>query len=190
VAKWVLGIVAEYQKALEEEPDRFPRFGQGQLSFSRKRLIDVFLYTRYAHQPDERRSRQFNKCLAAVGGSRSELTWLFLVEVWKFALEFASAATVIAEFYDRYCQFYNVTDEVLASMRIDHPGIGTLEKKEVQEARVLREKAEELARALWDRAGRPESGHAAFVALALEQLKAATGRTDGGRAQPGAVPHS
>lgn len=176
IADWVQANATEFEAALEQAPDSTPMLGQQKLPFSRKRLIDVYLYTQYAHQPDERRARQFNECLAAVGGDRSALTWLFLTEVWKGALIIGSAGGVIADFLERYCQSHGVASGVLASVRTDHPGIGVLEKKEAQAARVLREKAEELAQALWDRAGQPEEGHAPFVDQALRDLMAATGK--------------
>ena len=151
-------------------------FGIKVLPFTRKRLIHSNIYTQYAHQPNEGRTRQFNKCLAAVGGDRPFLTWLFLNEIWECALDFHNAGVVIAKFYDRYCQSRNITPTVLPSLQTDHPGFGMLEKKADQETRILREKAEELARALWEQAGRPVGGHAAWVKPALEQLKAAIGQ--------------
>jgi hypothetical protein len=150
------------------------------LPFTCKRLIDVYLNTRYAHQPDERRARQFNECLAAVGGNRPVLTWLFLTEIWKCAIEICNAGRVIAEFYDRYCRSHNNAPDVLVSLRADHPGLGALEKQADKEARILREKAEELAIALWEHAGRPAGGYTAWVGPALERLRAATGRGEGG----------
>jgi hypothetical protein len=176
VAKWVQATASEYCNALEQPPDSVPMLGPQALSFTRKRLIDVYLYTQYAHQPDAHRSRQFNECLAAVGGNRSSLTWLFLTAIWKCAIEFQNAGGRITEFYDRYCACHNTSPVVLASLRSDHR-LGTLEKKEAQEARILREKAEEAAVAMWERAGRPEGGHAPFVDQALNELIKATGRT-------------
>ncbi len=188
VAKWVQAVATEYDKSLEQPPDSVPMVGPQKLPFSRKRLIDVFLYTQYAHQPDDRRSRQFNECLSAVGGNRSSLMWLFLTEIWKCAIEFRNAGAVIADFNDRYRQCHRPNSEVLASVRTHHPGLGALEKKEAQEARILREKAEELAVTLWERAGRPEGGYTAFTKAALDQLKTATGRRDGDRAEKSVVP--
>jgi hypothetical protein len=175
LANWVRGTASEYERELEREPDSARLIGQADLRFSRGRLIDVFIYTQYAHQPNERRTRQFQECVAAVGGSRTVLTWLFLTEVWKCALQMSNAGAIMAEFYDRYCRCHDVPCGVLASLRSDHPGLGVLEKKEAQAARVLREKAEELAKALWERSGRPEGGHTPFIKPALERLLAATG---------------
>jgi hypothetical protein len=48
LAKWVQGIATKYETALEAEPDFVPVIEKVKLSFSRKRLIEVFLYTQYA----------------------------------------------------------------------------------------------------------------------------------------------
>ena len=176
VAKWVQAIATEYTNSLQQPPNSVPLLSSQALPFTRKRLIDVYLYTQYAHQPDERRARQFNECLAAVGGNRHSLTWLFLTEIWKCAIEFHNAGGVIADFYDRYCQSHSTTSVVLASLSADHSGFGTLEKKADKEARIFREKAEELAKVLWEQAGRPVGGHTAWIKPALNQLLAATGR--------------
>jgi hypothetical protein len=176
IAKWVQAIATEYTNSLQQPPDSVPMLGPQALPFTRKRLIDVYLYTHYAHQPDERRARQFNECLAAVGGNRPSLTWLFLTEIWKCAIEFRNGGGLIADFYDRYCQSRSSVPGVLTSLRADHPGFGALEKKADKEARILREKAEELAKAHWEQAGRPAGGHTPWIQLALDQLRSATGR--------------
>jgi len=178
IAKWVQAIATEYQNAWQQPPDSVPMLGPHTLPFTRERLIDVYLYTQYAHQPDDKRTREFNECLAAVGGNRSSLTWLFLTEIWKAAIQIRNAGTVIADFFDRYCLAHNSSLSVLASIRTDHPGLGTMEKKAVLEARIIREKAEELAIVFWERAGRPDGGSAVFISSALEQLRIATGRVD------------
>lgn len=177
VAKWVQAITTEYTDSLQKPPDSRPALGAQVLPFTRKLLIDVYLYTQFAHQPDEKRTREFNECLVAVGGNRPSLTWLFLNEIWKCAIEYRNAGDVIVNFYDQYCQSRNTAPGVLPSLRADHPGFGALEKKADKEARILREKAEDLAKALWEQAGRPDGGYAAWMTRALEQLKAATGKS-------------
>src|SRR5207249_49579 len=125
VTKWVQAVATEgYEKALEQPPDSAPMFMSQKLPFSRKRLFDVYLYTQYSHQPDARRARQFNECLAAVGGDQSLLLWLFLTEIWRCALEISNAGRVIAHFYECYTQCHATTAGVLASVRSDHPGLG------------------------------------------------------------------
>jgi hypothetical protein len=177
LADWVRENGRQYENELKEAPDATGMVPREKLSFSRKRLIDVFLNTKYAHQPDQRRSRQYQECLATVAGHQSLLTWLFLTEVWNCALHMRSSGATIAQFYDAYCRCHKVTGDVLPSVQCDQPGLGALEKKEAREARILREKAEEVAKARWEKAGRPEGGHTPFVTRALEELTAATRRT-------------
>jgi hypothetical protein len=174
VAKFIEGGASEYTKELHSPAKLDPFFGCGTspLPFSGKRLLDVFLYTQYAHQPDERRTRQFHECLAAVGGDRTRLTWMFLNTIWRCAIHIRNAGVYIAELQKRYCDARKIASGVLTSVHQDHPGFGCLEKKDAQEARVLQEAAESLAKALWERAGRPEGGHSPFVDSARHQLQA------------------
>ena len=101
-----------------------------------------------------------------------------------------NAGRVIADFYERYRQHHKAPDGIVPSLRDRQTGLGALEKKEAQEARILQEKADELAKSLWEHAGQPAGGYAMFAITALEQLKAATGRglgrptlTEGQRAE-------
>jgi hypothetical protein len=179
LANWVKGVAGEYEKELDEKPHFAPFAGPAGWSFSRKRLIDVFVYTQYAHQPDGRRAHQFQECLASAGGKRPLLTWLFLTELWQCALHMRNAGVVIAGFYERYCQYHKVSCDLLASVRSDNPGLGTLEKKEDRRERILREKTDELAAHIWTERGRPEGGPAQFSEEARLRLEAAiTGKAD------------
>jgi hypothetical protein len=191
-SRLIQAIADEFDQSLERGLDPQPLLGMKVFPFTRKRLLDVYIYTQYAHQPDERRTRQFNKCLTAIGGNRRVLTWLFVTELWKCVLEIQAAGAIIADFYSRYCQSRNIISPIVASIRSDHFGIGSLEKKETKELRVLGEKAEELAKSLWERAGRPEGGHSAFLKTAKDQLTAAMGRSKGGkeRFHPPEIPAS
>jgi len=173
LGKWVKGVADEYEKHLRELPE-FGPFMQGMnITFSAKRLIDVFLYTQYAHQPDERRQRQFSECLQQVGGKLNFLTWLFLKEVWTCGLEIGNAGRVIAGWFRRYCDHHGITPNVLNSLRAEHAGLGTAEKEEVRKARLFREKVEEIEVELWRQAGKPEGGPVQFRLIAQQQLKQA-----------------
>jgi hypothetical protein len=77
-ADWMLGVKESYQRKLQEVPDFMPFIQPGQISFTRKLLLDVFIYTQYAHQPSPKREREFNECLAQINGRKSLLLWLFL----------------------------------------------------------------------------------------------------------------
>ena len=171
----VEGIASEYEDELTKPPNVMPLLGCTNLHFLRKRLIDVFLYTLYAHQPDAKRSGQFEECLQAVGNNRDMLTWLFLTELWACSLHMSNAGRIIAEFYEQYCHYHGTSGNVIASVSRESPGIGTLETKEARCERVLGEKAEELAKAMWEKEGRPEGGHARYVGAARAHLNAAIG---------------
>lgn len=176
LANFITGIAGEYREELDAKPDFVPFVKKENLSFSQKRLIDVFLYTQYAHQPDDRRTRQFQKCLADVGNNQSLLTWLFLGTLFRCALHMINAGAIIADFYDKYCQCHKIDSGAIASIAQNNPGIGTLEKKQSHRDRIFREKTEELAKALWEKEGRPQGGPEAFISIARNQLASALKR--------------
>jgi hypothetical protein len=173
LGKWVRGVADEYTLQLQSQPDPYPLMKGTPLSFSVKRLIDVFLYTQYAHQPDVARQRQFNTCLQELDGRRNFMTWLFLHEVWTCGIKIGNAGRQIAAWFKRYCEHHSITPDVLKSLRDEHRGLGVLEKNEDRTARLLRESVEELAVILWDEAGRPDGGPSQFHLRAEEQLRQA-----------------
>jgi hypothetical protein len=172
ISKWVKGIADEYKIELTLKPNFVP-FLKKDFPFNRKRLIDVFLYTQYAHQPDVNRSYQFQECLLAVDNKKPLLTWLFFTETWACSLKIRNAGVIVADFYDRYCKYHKISSDVLASVVNDNPGIGMLEKKEARKARLFQEKVEELSMKIWITNGRPIGGPMQFINQAREQLKAA-----------------
>jgi len=178
VGRWVKGIGGEYAHALCAVPNLIPFAPKAQATFTRKRLIDVFLYTQYAHQGDRKRERQYAECLAQVNQKRGLLFWVFLMSMWECALHIRHAGIRIASFTEKYCQYYGQPTSVVGRAA-DYIGMGELEKQCDREARVFREKAEELAMELWKQGGRPEGGPAQFLNEARERLKAALkGKTD------------
>lgn len=178
LAEWVKAVAGEYDAEMVEKPYFVPFAGRVNWPFSRKRLIDVFLYTQYAHQPDAKSSHQFEQCLQGVDGNQDMLTWLFLTELWRCSVHMSNAGRIIANFYERYCQHHKVAGSVLGSVSSESTGIGTLEKKEARRERILGEKAGELAKAMWENDGRPEGGYYQYVGAARAQLNAATGKID------------
>jgi hypothetical protein len=168
--KWVDGVRKVYEAELNSIPDFRPFIPSGKCTFTVKRLIDVFLYTQFAHQPDERRQRQFEECLVEVGGKSGLLTWMFLSTVWQRSLEIGNAGRVIVGWFDHYCKHHNITPAVLDSIMPAHPGIGTLEKEADRRERILGEKIQGLATELWQQNGSPPSGAIHFLHQAHEQL--------------------
>jgi len=175
----VKGIAGEYEAHLQKAPDLCVGWDGMSITFPVKRLIDVFLYTQYAHQPDERRQLQYLECMQQFGGRRNLLTYQFLNEVWKCGLEIGNASRVIVEWFKHYCDHHRITPDVLRSLRSEHTGLGTAEKEDVRKARLFREKVEELELQLWKQAGKPEGGPVQFRLLAQEQLKQALNGEDG-----------
>ncbi|HEY7426546.1 MAG TPA: hypothetical protein VH682_20090 [Gemmataceae bacterium] len=169
-AKWVAGVASEFQSHLAAVVDPRPFIQTITCTFTTKRLIDVFLYTQYAHQPDEKRQPQFTDCLNEVHGQRVLLTWLFLTEIWRCGLEIGNAGNAVSWWFKHFCDHHGVLPDVLNSLRDDHSGLGVAEKEEHRQARLFREKAEELAMELWKQAGRPEGGPNQFLVTAREQL--------------------
>jgi hypothetical protein len=169
-SKWVQGTAKQYENHLAAVPEARPFVLPGTCTFTTKRLIDVFLYTQYAHQPDEKRQRQFGECLAELHGKRAVLTWLFLTEMWKCALEIGNAGRIIARWFKHYCAHHGLSPDVLNSLREDHSGLGAAEKEEARRERLFREKVEQLAASLWEQAGRPSGGPSQFLTAARDQL--------------------
>lgn len=170
LVRWIRGVADQYEKELAKPPHFFPFDGADKITFSRKRLIDVFLYTRYAHQPNAQRLRQFEKCLEAVGGRRQLLTYLFLSELWLASVHVLNAGRVIARVYDAYCQARGCAPSLVDSVSKETPGIGQLEKKALRRERIFAQKAQQLAESLWEENGRPEGGPSQYMAQASEQL--------------------
>lgn len=170
-SKWVEGIGREFEAELDQIADVRPFVRQGQITFTRKRLIDIFLYTQYAHQPDDRRQRQYGECLDEVQGRKALLTWMFLTELWKSCLQICSAGRLIAWWFRRYCEHHQVSAEVLGSLAAEIPGIGSGEKEAARRERLFKEKAEDLAIEIWKENGRPDGGPMQFFPLAQEQLR-------------------
>jgi len=175
LAQWIAGIGAQYNAKLERPPDLIPCVGGENLTFTHKRLIDVFLYTKYLHQPKPERTRQFQECLAAVGGREPLLTWLFLVTMWECSLHMRNAGVIIADFFDRYRQVHGDAGNVLVSVARVNPGIGRVEKRADRERRLVDEAVTRLAEQFWEEAGRPACGPSGFEEIASRSLRESRG---------------
>jgi hypothetical protein len=174
--KWIAGTAQEYQRLLESVPDCRPFVPSGTCTFTTKRLIDVFLYTQYAHQPNADRQRQFEECLAELNGKSDLLTWMFLTQMWKLALVIGNAGRLIAHWFTAYCNHHGVSPDVLSSLRDQHSGLGAVEKEDDRRARLLQEKTEQLADELWQLAGCPNGGSSLYLGQAREQLRSAVAK--------------
>jgi len=73
LGKWIVGVGAEYERELQKPPGFVPYVGQGKFPFARKRLIDVFLYTQYAHQPSDDRTRLYRLKISSAGPRQAKI---------------------------------------------------------------------------------------------------------------------
>src|SRR5262249_39000920 len=95
-------------------------------------------------------------------GKQAVLTWMFLTEMWKCALEIGNAGRVISWWFKHYCAHHGVSPDVLNSLRDDHSGLGAAEKEEDRRERLFRDKVEQLATDLWERPVARQVGHCSF----------------------------
>lgn len=170
-SKWVAGEKATYERRLDDEPWFPPLKHADGFQFTHKRLIDVFIYTQYAHQPQPNRQRQFEFCLSQVGGRGPALMWLFLNTIHELARRMIAAGKQIISWFDRYCQHHQITPAVLDSILNDNPGLGSQERQADRQARLFREKVEQLAKELWLERGSPIGGPTLFLTEAKETLE-------------------
>lgn len=169
-ANWLRDAARSFERHLNSPVDLRPFGPVPQAPFPIKRLIDVFLYTQYAHQPDERRVRQFKACLDAVNGQRGYLAWLFLTELWKSSLRIQNTGRFIVGWFERYCECHQLNPDVVPSIRDCNPGVGSIEKASVRRARLFAEKTDQLAVEIWRSRGSPAGGPTKFLHEAREKL--------------------
>ncbi len=168
--KWVVAVAKKVDAILNAPIDCRPFIPAGKCTFTTKRLIDIHLYTQYAHQPDDSRQRQFSDCLSELHGDRNRLMWLFLIQMWKLSLQMGNAGRVIARWFGAYCSHHGIAAEVISSALQAHPGIGAIEKEADKQARLFAEKAQFLSIELWKQSGSPSDGPHHFLHQAHEQL--------------------
>jgi hypothetical protein len=109
--------------------------------------------------------------LASVGGKQELLMFLFLTVIWQRAHHMGGAGKIVADFYDRYCAWHNVSRGVSSPITNDPPGIGKLEKPQARRSRMLADKAKELAATIWQQQGCPVGGPSQFFKQAGQQLE-------------------
>lgn len=171
ISKWINAVACEYESELKVHPEPVPFVSIQKLPFSRKRLVDAYLYTRYAHQPDSKKIRQYREYLEAVNGHKELLMWLFLNELWQCSIIIRNGGVTIAQFYERYCKYHNLEPEILDSVALESPHIGSQEKREEHLKRILNESSARLAHDLWIERGCPEGGPSNLLHEACELLK-------------------
>ena len=158
---WLSGAKEQFEQRLNSSANK-PPFVSG-VSFSRKRLVDIFLYTQYAHQPDERRKRQYLDCLEQMSQREEMLTWMFLTEIWGLGIEIICAGRFMCGWTRQYCQFHSVSPSIIDSVSSNSYGIGELETTDARMSRTFEEKALKVAESIWNSEGKPQGGPHVFM---------------------------
>jgi len=169
-AKWMGGELADYEQELNGKPDFYPPKRGIAVTFTRKGILDAFIYTKFAHQPQQSRIRQYKKHLEQVP-SETVLTWLFLTSAYRTSFHYVNALQHIEPFLAAYLRAKDATPSFSRSGLHEESGLGSVEKRAAKRQRILREKAKELALKLWQDAGRPPGGPATFLRDAEKQLR-------------------
>jgi len=81
-----------------------------------------------------------------------------------------NAGRMIARIHESYCEFQGHTPTLVDSIAKEASGIGQLEKKEERHKRILAQRTQQLAAALWEEDGRPDGGSTPYWAQASKQL--------------------
>ena len=173
-AQWMLGELADYDQDLKGKPDFYPPKQGIVATFTRKGILDAFIYTKFAHQPQKSAVRHYSEYLEQVP-AEAVLSWLFLTAAHRASLHYVNAAPHIEPFLTAYLRAKNARPSFSACALHEDSGLGSVEKRATKTDRVLREKAEELAMRLWQDAGRPTGGPATFMRDAERQIRALLG---------------
>ena len=128
-ARWVESMLRRFDDRLGKPPECLPFSANVPLTFTTKRLLDAFIYTRFAHQPDARRARHYEACLAEVHGEKEMLAWMFLSALFECSLDIRNIGVEIARFFHHHVEQNARTLEGLSPLDQEHSGIGTLESK-------------------------------------------------------------
>ncbi len=171
-AHWVATMKSRMESALAEPPVVLPFTNRLNPTFSRRLLLEVFIYTRFAHQPNRRRAKQYENCLVEAGGDRELLTWLFLSVLFECAIEMRNVGREIVLFFTHHTARHATPLEGISPLDSEHSGIGMLEGKHVRYCRLLASTAHQLSLAMCREAGRDPAEADDFLGEAEQMLQA------------------
>ncbi len=170
VIDWVAEERRLYDQFLEEPAAKLvgtkPVF-----SFSNKRLIDVFLYTRFAHHPNESRTRQLKQMRVEVG-SDEWLEFMFYSVVQRAAMMYCNVSQYIAFEMDGYWKVGGLQPSADTTPFCNAGDRGVLRTAKEESEERIRKRAERLGEDLWKNAGCPANTLPQFVEDAMRQLSA------------------
>jgi hypothetical protein len=149
ITRWVEGVKDEYKRELDLPAGQIWDHSQ---TFSTGRLLDVFIYTRYAHQPNARRSRQYRECFDEVG-DESKLVWMFCCALLTVSMHFVNVLQYIEDDLERYLAASGKGPSIGCRPLIDSKATGS---KEIVDAAILQkvhDYAVRMGQELWQESG-------------------------------------
>ena len=165
---WVAEERRLYDEFLDAPAAKF-HGTQPVFSFNNKRLIDVFLYTRFAHHPDETRTRQLKKMRAEVG-SDEWLEFMFYSVVQQATMIYCNVSQYIAFEMDGYWKVGGLQPTADTTPFCNGADRGVLLTAEEEARERLMRRALKLGEELWKNAGSPSNQLPQFVQDAIRHL--------------------
>ncbi len=169
LTNWILAEKKEYTRSLKATASCWALPGRD-YSFSNREMIDVFLYTRFAHQPNAEQTRRFATYLTEVG-SEPRFEWMFYTTICHLAMRYKSAHQILANEYRGYVKLGGTPSSLSTSPFINEGGRGEQLTNAELDAIAIKDRASQLARDLWQEAGCPEGGWELFLAEAESFLE-------------------
>ncbi len=169
VTDWVVAEKRLYEHFLGDRASLFPGL-EPRFTFNNKCLIDAFLYTKFIHQPQDRRIRQFHRSLQEVGNAdRMEFAcYNAMLEVSRF---YARLQWVVSNELPAYLRHTGASPSFECPPFVNEGGRGICLTKEELAAKQLHERAESLGYELWKEDGRPEGKLPAYIEQAEACLR-------------------
>jgi len=168
-ADWIEADKQEYEEFLNQNAGILER-SKPNYSFSNKRLVDVFLYTRFAHQPQPSRISQYEKCLAEVG-ELARLEWMFYSVTHSISCYYLNAARMIRGVLATYLEHTGQLASVDVSPFANVDGRGTQQTREEENQSRLGVFAIQMGEELWKEAGSPEGERENYIERSQETLR-------------------
>jgi hypothetical protein len=172
---WVSEEKQLYEQFLATSASMFP--GMEPLwSFSTKRLIDVFLYTRFVHQPKEDRIKHFTRCLQEVGNP-DRMEFAFYNAMRQVASYYVRLHWIVSNELPCYLNHTGARPSFDGPPLVNEGGRGSSLTKEEREAQQLYERARTLGYELWTVAGMKDGELPGYVEKATLLLQDRQGRS-------------
>jgi hypothetical protein len=169
ITDWISAEKRLYEQFLCGRASLFPGLGPP-YSVENKPLIDAFLYTKFVHQPQERRIKQFQTFLQEVGNAdRMEFAcYNAMLELTRY---YSRLQWVLANELPGYLNHTGAKPSFDSPPFVNEGGRGSRLTKEELEARQLHDRAEKLGYELWTKDGKPDGELPQYVVRAEACLR-------------------